>query len=101
MSSGDKMLTSDYELFSMIDDRFLKPLEKDFFNYCLKRMFLNQGKFKYTDIIEFINLSKAYNLADGIMTLDRTFLKIISEYSCIKGSKFYETSMLIYEYVLD
>lgn len=101
MVSGDKMLTSDQELLSMSDDQLLKPLEKDFLFYCLKRMILKQGKFRFNDIVDFINLSTAFHLADGIMTLDKPFLKIISEYSCIKDSTFYTMSMEIHKYILD
>ena len=101
MVSGGKILTSDQELLSKIDDQLLKPLEKDFLFYCLKRMIFKQGKFRFNDIVDFINLSTAFHLADGIMTLDKPFLKIISEYSCIKDSTFYTMSMEIHKYILD
>lgn len=103
MGNGNKKLASDHDLFAVIDAQLLKPLEKDFLFYCLKRMFLNQGKFKYNDIIDFINLSTAFNLeeVDGIMILDKKFWKVISGFDCIQDTDFYETSMQINKYILD
>lgn len=101
MKNGEKMFSGDNDIFSVIDYQALSPLEKDFLNYCIQRLFINQGKFKYNDIIDFMNLSTAFRCADGLMTLDKPFLtKTVSNFSCMINSDFLETSLKLMETII-
>lgn len=82
-------------IFGRVVYQNLTPLEKDFFVYWLQRLFFKQGKFKYNDIIDFMNLSTAYYKADGYMTLDKKFLKVVSQFACMANSKFLNTSNIL------
>ncbi|WP_289773642.1 hypothetical protein [Phocaeicola sartorii] len=94
MKNSEKMFSDDNDIFSVIDYQALSPLEKDFLNYCIQRRLINQGKFKYNDIIDFMNLSTAFRYADGLMTLDKPFLtKTVSNFSCMANSAFLQTSL--------
>ena len=94
MKNSEKMFSDDNDIFSVIDYQALSPLEKDFLNYCIQRLLINQGKFKYNDIIDFMNLSTAFRYADGLMTLDKPFLtKTVSNFSCMANSAFLQTSL--------
>ena len=100
MKSSEKMFSDDNDIFSVIDYQELSSLEKDFLNYCIKRLFINQGKFKYNDIIDFMNLSTAFRYADGLMTLDKPFLtKTVSNFSCMTNSTFLHTSLMLMEII--
>ena len=94
IKNSEKMFSDDNDIFSVIDYQALSPLEKDFLNYCIQRLLINQGKFKYNDIIDFMNLSTAFRYADGLMTLDKPFLtKTVSNFSCMDNSTFLQTSL--------
>lgn len=100
MKNGEKMFSDDNDIFSVIDYQELSPLEKDFLNYCIQRLLINQGKFKYNDIIDFMNLSTAFRYADGLMTLDKPFLtKTLSNFSCMVNSDFLHTSLGLTEFI--
>lgn len=100
MKNNKKMFSDDNDIFSVIDCQELSPLEKDFLNYCIQRLLINQGKFKYNDIIDFMNLSTAFRYADGLMTLDKPFLtKTLSNFSCMFNSAFLQTSLEIMEFI--
>lgn len=98
VKNSEKMFSGSNDLFSVIDYQPLDSLEKDFLNYCIQRLLINQGKFKYNDIIDFMNLSTAFRYADGLMTLDKPFLtKTVSNFSCMVNSDFLETSLKLLE----
>lgn len=98
MKNSEKMFSDDNDIFLVIDYQPLDPLEKDFLNYCIQRLLINQGKFKYNDIIDFMNLSTAFRYADGLMTLDKPFLtKTVSNFSCMVNSDFLETTLKLLE----
>ena len=100
MENSDKMFSDDNDIFSVIGYQELSPLEKDFLNYCIQRLLINQGKFKYNDIIDFMNLSTAFRYADGLMTLDKPFLtKTLSNFSCMVNSAFLQTSLELMEFI--
>lgn len=100
MKNSEKMFSDDRDIFSVIDYQELSPLEKDFLNYCIQRLLINQGKFKYNDIIDFMNLSTAFRYADGLMTLDKPFLtKTLSNFSCMANSDFLQTSLRLTEFI--
>ena len=100
MKNSEKMFSNDNDIFSVIDYQELSPLEKDFINYCIQRLLINQGKFKYNDIIDFMNLSTAFQYADGLMTLDKPFLtKTLSNFSCMVNSVFLQTSLGLTEFI--
>lgn len=100
MKNGEKIFSNDNDIFSVIDYQELSPLEKDFFNYCIQRLLINEGKFKYNDIIDFMNLSTAFRYADGLMTLDKPFLtKTLSNFSCMANSAFLQTSLELMEFI--
>lgn len=98
MKNNEKMFSDDNDIFSVIDYQALSPLEKDFLNYCIQRLLINQGKFKYNDIIDFMNLSTAFQYADGLMTLDKPFLtKTVPNFNCMTNSVFLQTSLGLLE----
>lgn len=98
MKNNIKIFSDDNDIFSVIDYQELSPLEKDFLNYCIQRLLINQGKFKYNDIIDFMNLSTAFRYGDGLMTLDKPFLtKTVSSFSCMVDSTFLQTSLELME----
>lgn len=98
VKNNEKMFSGSNDIFSVIDYQALDPLEKDFLNYCIQRLLINQGKFKYNDIIDFMNLSTAFRCADGLMTLDRPFLtKTVSNFSCMVNSDFLEATLKLLE----
>ncbi len=100
MKNSEKMFSDDNDIFSVIDYQELSPLEKDFLNYCIQRLLINQGKFKYNDIIDFMNLSTAFRYADGLMTLDKPFLtKALSNFSCMVNSAFLQTSLELMDFI--
>ncbi len=100
MKNSNKMFTDDNDIFSVIDYQELSILEKDFLNYCIQRLLINQGKFKYNDIIDFMNLSTAFRYADGLMTLDKPFLtKTLSNFNCMGNSVFLRTSLRLTEFI--
>lgn len=100
MKNSEKMFFDDNDIFSVIDYQELSPLEKDFLNYCIQRLFINRGKFKYNDIIDFMNLSTAFRYADGLMTLDKPFLtKTLSNFSCMVNSDFLQISLGLTEFI--
>lgn len=95
MASGEKFFTQESELLSNINYQKLTPLETDFLKHCLQRLFVNQGKFDYNDIIDFMNLSTASRYADGIMTCDKNFMKTIAKFESIKDSNLYQNTLRI------
>lgn len=100
MKNSKKMFADDNDIFSVIDYQELSLLEKDFLNYCIQRLLINQGKFKYNDIIDFMNLSTAFRYADGLMTLDKPFLtKTLSNFNCMVNSAFLQTSLRLMEFI--
>ena len=100
MENGEKMFSDDNDIFSVIDYQELSSLEKDFLNYCIQRLLINQGRFKYNDIIDFMNLSTAFRYADGLMTLDKPFLtKTLSNFSCMVNSTFLKNSLKLTEFI--
>ena len=100
MENGEKMFSDDNDIFSVIDYQELSSLEKDFLNYCIQRLLINQGRFKYNDIIDFMNLSTAFRYADGLMTLDKPFLtKTLSNFSCMVNSTFLKNSLKLMEFI--
>lgn len=100
MKHREKMFSDDRDIFSVIDYQELSPLEKDFLNYCIRRLLINSGKFQYNDIIDFMNLSTAFKYAEGLMTLDKSFLtKTLSNFSCMVNSAFLQTSLGLMEFI--
>lgn len=94
MKNGKKMFSDDKDIFSVIDYQELSTVEMDFLNYVIQRLLINQGKFRYNDIIDFMNLSTAFQYADGLMTLDKQFLiKTVSNFNCMVNSSFLQTSL--------
>ena len=100
MGSSERMFSNDKDIFSVIDYQKLSPLEKNFFNYCIQSLLINQGKFKYNDIIDFMNLSTAFQYADGLLTLDKSFLKkALLNFSCMANSTFLQNSLELTEFI--
>ena len=98
MNSGNKMFTHDTDFFTNSNFSNLTALETDFMKYYLRRLFVNQGMFKYNDIIDFMNLSIAKKYTDGIITCDKEFLnKTVSTFESIVNTKFYADSLKICE----
>ena len=98
IKNGEKNFSDDNDIFSLIDYQALDSLERDFLNYCIRRLLLNRGKFKYNDIIDYMNLSTAFRYADGLLTLDKPFLtKTVSKFSCMNNSSFLQTSLELIE----
>ena len=98
IKNGEKDFSDDNDIFSLIDYQALDSLERDFLNYCIRRLLLNRGKFKYNDIIDYMNLSTAFRYADGLLTLDKPFLtKTVSKFSCMYNSSFLQTSLELIE----
>lgn len=99
LASGEKFFTSDNELFLNISYHELSPLETDFLKYCLQRLFVNQGKFDYNDIIDFMNISTASRYADGIMTCDRNFKKNMGKFESVIDSSLYQSTIKISDFI--
>lgn len=99
MAAGGKLFTSESDLFSNISYQQLTPLEIDFLRHCLQRLFVNRGKFNYNDIIDFMNLSTAFRYADGILTCDVDFKKMMNQFESIKDSSFYQNTIRISDYI--
>lgn len=92
MSKRKKRVKIEDEIFSLIDTSNLKGLESDYLLYCLKKIFCCLKKFEYNDIVDYINLSTAYNYSDGLITLDDKFLNGVSDFQTLKDSVFYKNS---------
>ena len=99
MATGEKLLTSESDLFSNISYQQLTPLETDFLRHCLQRLFVNKGKFSYNDIIDFMNISAASRYADGILTCDNDFKKMMGQFESIKDTSFYQDTLRISDYI--
>lgn len=99
MATGEKLLTSESDLFSNISYQQLTPLETDFLRHCLQRLFVNKGKFSYNDIIDFMNISAASRYADGILTCDNDFKKMMGQFASIKDTSFYQDTLRLSDYI--
>jgi hypothetical protein len=99
-STGKKRITDSNELFSYINNKNLTSLENDFICYCLNQLLLNNGKFRYNDIIDYMNLSVAIKHSDCLLTLDDKFLKkIVSKFESVKTTKFYAKSLKLNQWI--
>lgn len=100
MVQGKKRIKSEYELFSLIDTKELTPLGADFMSYSLKKIFVDKGKFKYNDIIDYINLFTAYGHADGYLSLDKKFLEAMTNFKALTNLEFCSRSIEMSHYLI-
>ena len=69
-------------------------------SYSLKKIFVNKGKFKYNDIIDYINLFTAYGHADGYLSLDEKFLEAMTNFKALTNLEFCSRSIEMSHYLI-
>lgn len=80
LKTGKKHFSSPKELYSYMNVTELPPIEIDFIRYCMKQFFEKFAKFKYNDIIDFMNASLASKNGFQYLTFDEAFVKTLSEF---------------------
>ena len=88
IKTAPKYFSSCKKLFDCMNLTELSPIEADFVKHCMKQFFEKYTKFKYNDIIDFMNASIANKNGFQYLTFDNKFIETLSNFESESSQKF-------------